>query len=424
MTATRGPDLEVAPREPGAWNGPVTSYYLLIGATGLLLSIGLVMVLSSSTVDSLTASKGTTPYSVFLDQAKFALIGLPIAWLASRLPVRFYKAIAWPALAVAVVLQLLVLTPLGFEFNGNRNWIALGSFTMQPSEVLKLALAVWLASVLATKRALLHRWMHVVVPGLVVAVGVIALVLVGHDLGTALIMLALVAGAMFIAGVPARVFVIGGGLAAVVILKLAQSTDSRVARITAFFSENCDIQKECYQTERGLYALASGGLTGEGLGASRQKWSGLPEAHNDFIFAVIGEELGLLGTVLVITLFAILAVAMVRVIRRHADPFAQIATGGIASWVLGQALVNIAVVIGLLPVVGLPLPLVSAGGSALITTIVALGVVVSFARSEPGAAEALRARPGAVQRSLAVIGRARATDHAGPTRRPRGDGRG
>ena len=127
MTATRGPDLDVAPREPGAWNGPVTSYYLLIGATGLLLSIGLVMVLSSSTVDSLTASKGATPYSVFLNQAQFALIGLPIAWVASRLPVRFYRAIAWPALAAAVALQLLVFTSLGIEANGNRNWIGVGS---------------------------------------------------------------------------------------------------------------------------------------------------------------------------------------------------------------------------------------------------------------------------------------------------------
>ncbi len=255
-------------------------------------------------------------------------------------------------------------------------------------------------------------------PGLVVAMGVIGLVLLGDDLGTALIMLVLVAGAMFIAGVPLRMFAVAGVLAAVVVVNLAQSTDSRVKRITAFFSPDCDPKKECYQTTRGLYALASGGLTGEGLGQSRQKWSGLPEGHNDFIFAIIGEELGLLGTVLVLVLFAILAVAMVRVIRRHADPFVQIATAGIAAWVLGQALVNIAVVIGLLPVVGLPLPLVSAGGSALITTLVALGVVVSFARSEPGAPEALRARPGAVQRSLAVIGR------GGATPRPRGGGRG
>lgn len=407
MTATRGPDLEVAPREPGAWNGPVTSYYLLIGATGLLLSIGLVMVLSSSTVDSLNASKGATAYSVFWDQARYALIGLPVAWVASRLPVRFYRAIAWPALGAGVLLQLLVFTGLGIAVNGNRNWIGIAGFRMQPSEVLKLALAVWLGSVLATKRALLHRWLHVLVPGVIGAVGVVGLVVAGKDLGTALIIILLVAGALFVAGVPMRMFVVAGTAVALVVIQLAQ-TSNRLGRISVMFSATCDDSNECYQTVRGMYALASGGLTGEGLGQSRQKWAGLPEAHNDFIFAVIGEELGLLGTVLVIVLFAVLAVAMVRVIRRHSDPFVQVTTAGIASWVLGQALINIGVVIGLVPVIGLPLPLVSAGGSALITTLVALGVVISFARSEPGAPEAFQARVGAVQRSLAVIGRTRA----------------
>ncbi|MDO8107426.1 putative lipid II flippase FtsW [Isoptericola sp. b441] len=406
MTATRGTDVELTPRAPGTWNGPVTSYYLLVGATGLLLSIGLVMVLSSSTVDSLNTTKGATAYAVFWDQARYALIGLPVAWLASRLPVRFYRAIAWPALGAGVLLQLLVFTGLGIAVNGNRNWIGLAGFRMQPSEVLKLALAVWLGSVLATKRALLHRWLHVLVPAVVGALGVVGLVVAGKDLGTALIIILLAAGALFIAGVPLRMFVVAGTLVGVVIVQLAQ-TSNRMARITALFSPHCDAMNQCYQTVRGLYALASGGLTGEGLGQSRQKWAGLPEAHNDFIFAVIGEELGLLGAVLVIVLFAVLAVAMVRVIRRHPDPFVQISTAGIATWILGQALINVGVVIGVFPVVGLPLPLVSAGGSALITTLVALGVVVSFARSEPGAPEALHARVGAVQRSLAVIGRAR-----------------
>jgi cell division protein FtsW len=418
MTATAGrsADLEVAPREPGTWSGPVTSYYLLIGATALLLGIGLVMVLSSSTVDSLTATKGATAYSIFVNQARYALIAVPLAWLASRLPVRFYRAVAWPVMLGMLAVQALV--PLfGKEVSGNRNWLVIHGQQIQPSEMLKLALALWLGVVLARKRHLLQRWGHVVVPGVLVAVVAIGLVLAGKDLGTALILIALVAGAMFIAGVPMRFFVVAGALAGVVVVKLAQSTDSRVERITAFFSADCNQQKECYQTTRGLWALASGGWTGEGLGESRQKWAGLPAAHNDFIFAVIGEELGLLGTVLVLVLFAALAVAMIRVIRRHADPFAQIATAGIATWILGQALINIAVVIGLLPVVGLPLPLVSAGGSALITTLLALGVVVSFARTEPGAPEALHARAGAVQRSLAVLGRPASRRSKG---RPRG----
>jgi cell division protein FtsW len=400
VTATRESETLASLR---VWNGPVTSYYLLVGATGLLLGIGLVMVLSSSTVDSLTATGGATPYAVFVDQARYALMALPLAWLASRLPIRFYRAMAWPAIIVALGVQALVPV-FGVEVNGNKAWLAVpGIGRFQPAEVLKLALAIWLASVLATKGRLLKQWMHVLIPGVLVALAAIGLVLLGDDLGTALVMLALVAGALFVAEVPMRMLGIAAVGAVLAIIPLTQSTDSRVTRITSFYSDSCDASGACYQTTRGLYALASGGVTGEGLGQSREKWSYLPEGHNDFIFAIIGEELGLLGTVLVLVLFGALAIAMTRVIRRHSDPFARIATGALAAWLLGQALANIAVVIGLLPVVGLPLPLVSAGGSALITTLVALGVVVSFARTEPGAAEALSARPSPVKRSLAVL---------------------
>lgn len=408
QVARPGPALEVPVAERGAalgqWNSAVTSYYVLIGASGLLLAIGLVMVLSSSTVDSLAATQGASPYTIFLAQAKYALIGLPFAWLASRLPVRAYKAFAWPVLVGALGVQALVPF-IGHEVNGNKNWIIIGGQSIQPSELVKLALAVWLGVVLARKRHLLTQWAHVLVPGVVVALVAIGLVLVGKDLGTAVVMLLLVSGALFVAGVPLRMFAAAAVLAVPLVAMITQLSASRVTRITSFFSDSCDPLDECYQTTRGLYALASGGWTGVGLGESREKWSYLPERHNDFIFAILGEELGLLGTVLVLALFGLLAVAMIRVIRRHPDPFVQVATAGIGAWVLGQALINVAVVIGLLPVIGLPLPLVSAGGSALITTMVALGVVVSFARTEPGAAEALSARPGVVRRSLAVLGR-------------------
>jgi cell division protein FtsW len=192
-----------------------------------------------------------------------------------------------------------------------------------------------------------------------------------------------------------------------VVAVLAIGSDNRTKRIMDFFSGDCDVTAGCYQTKHGLQALATGGWAGLGLGQSREKWSYLPEAHNDFIFAIIGEELGLIGTLLVLVLIGVLAFAMIRVIARHTDPFAQIVTGGVTAWIVGQALVNMGVVIGLLPVIGVPLPLVSAGGSALITTLVAIGVVISFARTEPGAAEALAARPSVVRRSLAVIGRTR-----------------
>ncbi|WP_243738383.1 putative lipid II flippase FtsW [Cellulomonas shaoxiangyii] len=383
----------------------MTSYYVLVGASTLLVVIGLVMVLSSSSVESL--ADGDSPYAVFLDQAKYALIGLPALLLLSRLPVRFLRAAAWPALGAAVVFQMLVFTPLGCGAGGNRNWVCLPGFSAQPSETVKLALAVWLGAVLTRKLALLHEWKHSLVPAVPVAGLAIGAVLLGHDLGTALVLVLLVAGAMFVAGVPLRIFALAGVVAAGGVAVLALGSDNRVNRIMSWLSATCDVTNECYQTLHGGWGLATGGFGGLGLGESREKWSYLPAAHNDFIFAILGEELGLVGTLLVLGLFALLAFAMIRVIRRHPDPFVKITTAGICAWVVGQATINIAVVIGLAPVIGVPLPLVSAGGSALIVTMAALGVLISFARSEPGAAEALAARPSVVRRSLAVIGRTR-----------------
>ncbi|MBC7290110.1 MAG: putative lipid II flippase FtsW [Actinotalea sp.] len=397
-------DVEAAPRRRGAglWDSAVTSYYLIAGATVLLLTIGLVMVLSSSSVDSL--ARGESAYATFLNHARFAVVGVPLAVLASLLPVRFYRRVAWPALGLALVLQSLVFF-IGHEVGGNKAWIRVGSFSAQPSEAAKLALAIWLAAVMATKRHLLHQWQHVVVPAALGAGAVVGLVLYGHDLGTAIVVLVLVAGALFVAGVPFRLLAGAGALAVAGVIALAATNANRVGRITAFFSGDCDIQGACYQPFRGAIALASGGWTGVGLGESTEKWSYLPEAHNDFIFAILGEELGLLGTLLVVGLFGILAVGVTRVVRRHTDPFVQVAAAGIGAWILGQAVINIGVVVGLLPVIGVPLPLVSAGGSALVTTLLALGVLLAFARNEPGAAEALSARAVTVRRSLAVLSR-------------------
>jgi len=389
----------------GQWNSAVTSYYVLLGATALLLVIGLVMVLSSSSVESL--DDGHSPYAVFFDQAKYALIGLPLLFGLSRAPVRFFQAIAWPALAAAVAFQLTVFTPLGCGAGGNTNWVCFAGFSAQPSETIKLALAIWLGAVLARKLPLLRQWKHALIPAVPVAGVAVLVVLAGHDLGTALVLIMLVAGAMFVAGVPMRLFAFAALPAAALTAFLTVNSSNRTERISSWLSDECDPTSSCYQTLHGGWGLASGGWGGLGLGESREKWSYLPAAHNDFIFAILGEELGLIGTLLVLGLFGLLAFAMIRVIRRHPDPFVQITTGAILCWIIGQALVNIAVVIGLAPVIGVPLPLVSAGGSALIMTMAALGVLISFARSEPGAAEALAARPGVFRRSLAVIGRSR-----------------
>ncbi|UZN05304.1 putative lipid II flippase FtsW [Cellulomonas sp. S1-8] len=395
-------------REPaflGTWNSTVTSYYVLLGATLLLVAIGLVMVLSSSSVESLAA--GDSPYAVFLNQARYALIGVPVLVVMSRLPVRVLRAAAWPLLGGAIAFQLLVFTPLGCGAGGNRNWVCLPGVTAQPSEAVKLALAVWLGAVLARKLPLIHEWKHALVPAAPIALVAIGVVLAGHDLGTAMVLVLLVAGAMFVAGVPLRIFAVAGVFAAAGIAALAIGSRNRVARITSWLSADCDVTNECYQTLHAGWGLATGGVSGVGLGQSAEKWSYLPAAHNDFIYAILGEELGLVGTLLVLGLFALLAFAMVRIMRRHTDPFVRITTAAIFAWVIGQAIVNIGVVIGLLPVIGVPLPLVSAGGSALIMTMAALGLLLSFARTEPGATEALAARASVVRRSLAVIGRTR-----------------
>lgn len=404
----------------GQWNSTVTSYYLLVGATGLLLVIGLVMVLSSSTVTSIAA--GESPFAAFLVQGRYALIGLPLMVIAARLPVRWYKRLAWPAMLVALVLLVAVIF-LGETVNGNQNWLPLGPLRFQPSELAKLALAVWLGAVLGRKQHLLGSWGQAIVPGVVGLAAVLGLVMAGHDLGTALILALLGLGAYWVSGAPASLLVVGGAGAAVVVgwaFILNQGSSDRLTRILAAYGTCTDTQGQCYQSIHGMYGLGTGGLFGVGLGASREKWKYLPEAHNDFIYSVIGEELGLFGTLLVLALFVVLGIAMARVVRRHPDPFVKITTAAIGCWVVGQAFVNIGVVIGVLPVIGVPLPLVSAGGSALVTTMLALGVVISFARSEPGAAEALAARRSVVKRSVAVLSRRRRGGATGGGARRRG----
>lgn len=385
-----------------AWASPVTSYYLISAVTLVLLALGLVFVLSSSTVFMLRDQ--SSPLKEFLGQAQFALIGLPLAWLVSRFPVRLLRALAWPAYGVALVMQVLPKVPgFGHGVGGNVAWVSLGPLTFQPAEVGKLALALWLGAVLAAKRHQLAELRHMLVP-LIGAAAMIGLQMLTHDFGTSLVLIALVAGALWVAGVPGRVFAALGVAAVGVAGFMATQGDTRMARIMAIVDPaSLDQEGLGYQSRRAMEALGTGGVSGVGVGASRSKWLYLPEAHNDFILAVIGEEIGLLGTLLIVGLFAALMVGLTRVILRHPDPFVKITTAAIAAWLLSQALVNIGVVINVIPVIGLPLPLVSAGGTSLVTTLVAIGVVLAFARDEPGARDALLARRGAVRRSFGVL---------------------
>lgn len=356
------------------------NYFMLLGITLFMVVFGLVMVLSSSSVESHTDTDNF--FSRFWSQGSYALVGLPLMLLASRLPSTFWKRSAWVFLGLACFLQVLVLvTPLGVEIGGNRNWLKIGGFTGQPSEAIKLALVIWLGVILARKKDLLGNWKHLVIPVVPVAGGAILLVTIGGDLGTTVIMSGMLLGALFFAGVKIRHLAFGSVVIAGVALMVAFSSKSRVGRIMAFFGGHSAVNPDVtWQINNGFYALASGGVFGVGLGNSHSKWSWLPAADTDFIFAIIGEELGLIGAIVVLVLFVLLAFTFLRIIHASSDPFAKITTAAILVWLIAQAFVNIGVVLGVIPVLGVPLPLISAGGTAMISSMIAIGIVLSFAR--------------------------------------------
>ncbi len=407
MTATsQGPTLPADPdRDGSAPRGfaarvslgrvfaPVPSEFLLITSTALILTgFGLVMVLSAT-----MATSSESPFDTVLKQGLFAVLGIPLMFVVSRFPVRFWKRIAWPALILGVLLQLLVFVPgLGDTNDGNRNWISIGGVQAQPSEFLKLALAVWLGFVLFRKQTLLSKWQHVFVPVVPVGGLVIGLVAVGsRDLGTGLILMAILLGCLFFSGVKLRLFLlplIGVVIAAGV---FAVTSPNRMARIMSFLnvdSIDCYFATagSCYQPLHGVWALASGGIFGLGLGNSREKYQWLPAAEHDYIFAIVGEELGLIGCIVVLGLFALFAVGAFHIIRKTDDPFIRIVAGGITVWIVGQALVNIGVVLRVFPVLGVPLPFMSQGGTALLSVLIACGVLLSFARTLPARSEPVR----------------------------------
>lgn len=383
---------------------PVTTYYVLVGVTSVLVAFGLIMVLSASTVTSLQATDSGSAYSIFISQAVFAVIGGIALLVASRLSVSTWKKLSLPLLVAGLALQVLVFTPLGVDVQGNRNWLDFGVVSMQPSELLKVGLALSGGLILSAKRKQLGRVGHALVPYVLpIALVAIGLVLMGHDLGTVLIMSAVVGGVLFTAGVPGRWFAMAAAGFAAVVATFIVTSPNRLGRFDVWLGRDTDPFGPARQSIHGRYALADGGWTGVGLGQSREKWAWLSEPHNDFIFAIIGEELGLPGSIMVLLLFAVLALACYRLVMRSSDFFVRVATAGIMSWIIVQAMINVGAVIGLIPVIGVPLPFVSSGGSSLVTTMLALGILLSFARAEPGCARALAARPSLVKRSFAVV---------------------
>jgi cell division protein FtsW len=375
---------------------PLTSYYLIAGITTLLVCLGLVMVLSTASVYDLT--QGESPYHDFETQLTGVVVGVPIMWMVARAQPRLFRAAAYPLLAVSALGLLLILIPgVGQQINGATRWIALGPIQFQPSELAKLALALWGADLLARKDKLgmLTDWRHILVP-LLPGTGVLAmLVMAGDDLGTTAILVVIFLGLLWIAGTPGRIFATLVILMGLVLVLLMVAEAYRSQRLTMFFSSspaNNNPLGQNQQSIQGKFALGSGGVFGVGLGASREKWGWLPESTTDFIFAIIGEELGLVGTLCVTALYGGLAYAGLRVARRVPDTFSRLLAAAITIWILAQAVVNIGAVIGVFPITGVPLPLVSKGLSSLLVTMVGLGMLMSFARREPGASQALAAR--------------------------------
>jgi cell division protein FtsW len=378
-----------------AWDRPLTAYYLIFGGSLLITVLGLVMVYSASQI---TALQMSLPGSYFFrKQLLAAAIGGVLLLIAALMPVKLHRALAYPILAGAVFLMALVQVPgIGMSVNGNQNWISLGgSFQIQPSEFGKLALVLWGADLLARKqdKRLLNQWKHMLVPLVPVAFMLLGLIMLGGDMGTAIILTAILFGLLWLAGAPTRLFAGVLSIAAVLGVILIKTSPNRMARLSCIGATSPQSGPvDCWQAVHGIYALASGGIFGSGLGASVEKWGQLPEAHTDFIFAVTGEELGLAGTLSVLALFAALGYAGIRVAGRTEDPFVRYAAGGVTTWITAQAVINIGAVLGLLPIAGVPLPLFSYGGSALLPTMFAIGLLIAFARDEPAARAALAMR--------------------------------
>jgi len=408
--AVRLPGLGGVRDRIGMWRAlldrPLTSYYLVLGITTLLLGLGLVMVQSTASVVDLTA--GLSPYSDFSKQLLGAAVGLPLMWVAARSSPRLFRAFAYPLLAVSVVgLCLTLIRGVGVSQNGAARWIDIGGQQIQPSEIAKLALAVWGADLLARKEKLgqLADWRHMLVP-LMPGAGVLCLlVMSGDDLGTTFILLVIFLALLWVIGTPGRVFTGLLILMTLAMILMIVSAKYRFQRVVGYLDPQGNATGSNWQGIHGKYAVGSGGIFGVGLGASREKWGYVPESTSDFIFAIIGEELGLVGTLCVTVLYGGLAFAGLRIARRVSDVFCRLGATAITAWVVVQAAINIGAVIGVLPITGVPLPLVSAGLSSLLVTLIALGMLMAFARLEPGAREALAARgPGWPLRVLSWLG--------------------
>ncbi|CAA9381971.1 MAG: Cell division protein FtsW [uncultured Propionibacteriaceae bacterium] len=387
---------------------PLASYHLVLGSSALLVALGVMMVLSASSVNAYLNYDDS--YYYVKRQAIFLVVGLVGAVVIMKLPHQTLRMLSWFSIALAAILLILTYTPLGLTVGGNRNWLYLGSslFLIQPAEFAKLAMIVWGADVLARKQKLLDQPLHLLIPYLPGAGLLVLLVVFQGDAGTAVVMAGIAAGVLWIVGAPMRIFGTLTLLGMAGVVSLFLTSPNRMRRLAAFLDPTADLNGANDQANAGMYAIAAGGWWGVGLGASRQKWGSLPAAHTDFIFAVIGEEFGLFGSLIVLALVLVLGYAGVRVAMRSDEAFTRYAAGGVTMWFMLQSLINLAVVLRMLPIAGVPLPLVSYGGSALIANSMAVGVLLACARREPAARKLLAKKARSPKpRMTAIVGSGR-----------------
>jgi cell division protein FtsW len=393
---------------------PSVESRVLVLVTLGLVAFGLVMVYSATSAPAALAR--TDPMSYLKKQAIYALIGVVLMIVVSRFDYRRLRALA-PSLVVSALSLCLAVLAVGTRVNGARRWIAFGPATFQPSELAKVALAIWAASYLAKRpapRTLRELWRPV---GVLVGLFCV-LVLVEPDLGTAIALVVVVAAVLLISGTPGVTLALGAGLVTTLGLAAIWLEPYRRARVFSFLDPWKDAQGAGFQTVQALISLGSGGIFGTGLGQGVVKINYLPEAHTDMILAVIGEELGLIGVTAVVAAFAAFALAGLRVALRCKDPFGKRLAAGLVALVCGQAVINLAAVLGLAPLTGIPLPFISYGGSSLVVALLSVGILLNIAGSDAGASRAsLPDRGGRHRRPRAAVARGRGS--ARPARRPR-----
>lgn len=370
---------------------PELPFYLILWSTVFLAALGLTMVLSASTVTSLQENGNS--YSIFMRQFFFLIIGTAAAYWAYKVRGTVWLRIAKISLTVSILTLLLPFVSfLGKDVKGNRNWIEFWGFTLQPSEFAKFGLILWCAYQL--KNIDLNRdgtkSLFVLLPAIAV---IASIILIQKDLGTALLILLIFIGILFIAGAPLKLFLSVFVVGIVIGSAFVFSSAYRMNRFAALFDpfDEKYYKFSGWQPAHSIMGLASGGLWGSGLGASKQKWANLAEAHTDFIFSVIGEELGLLGSLLVLGLYSALIYAIVRVALKTKDNFSRYATAAIACWFIAQVTINIGSATSLIPVIGVTLPFISYGGSSLLANLLAVGFVLGVARRTPEIAYGIKA---------------------------------